>query len=283
MTNSRGFSLIELIIVMVVIGIIAAVVAVFITGPVSGYVDANRRAQLSDSADITMRRISRDLRLALPNSVRVGGGNSFLEFIPTTAGSRYRTEGGGGVDELKFTGNDSSFDYFGTSLEGETGYVIVFNTGQRSLSANCNAAPGGADAYEGCNRSLITAITASNVAMNSIHLRLESPGKRFHIVPLTGPVTLACEGAGVNAAGDGTGTLKIYSGYDTGTGDWGNTAPSAAPGGTSSFLAQYVSGCAFIYTPGVTATNGLVTLRLALTRSNETVTLHHQVHVDNAP
>ena len=282
MTNSRGFSLMELIIVMVIIGIIAAVVAVFIAGPVSGYVDANRRAQLSDSADIAMRRISRDLRLALPNSVRVGGGNSFLEYIPSTAGARYREEGGGGVDELKFSGNDDSFDYFGASLVGETGYVVVFNTGQRSQSANCNAAPGGADAYEGCNRSLITAITATNIAMSSIRLRLESPGKRFHIVPLTGPATLACENVGTSA-GDGSGTLRIYSNYSTGAGDWGAAAPGAAPGGTSSLLAQNVSGCAFIYTPGVTATNGLVTLRLGLTRSNETVTLHHQVHVDNAP
>lgn len=282
MTKARGFTLVELIIVMVIMGIIAAVVSVFITGPVTGYVDANRRAQLSDSADIALRRISRDLRLALPNSVRVGGGNRFLEYIPSSAGARYREEGGGGADELKFSGNDDSFDYFGASLVGEAGYVVVFNTGQRSPSANCNAAPGGADAYEGCNRSLITGITATKIAMSSIRLRLESPGKRFHIVPATGPVTLACEGVGTSA-GDGTGTLKIYSGYDTGAGDWGNAAPAAAPGGTSSLLGQYVSGCAFIYTPGVTATNGLVTLRLTLTRSNETVTLHHQIHVDNAP
>jgi MSHA biogenesis protein MshO len=288
MTSSRGFTLMELIIVIVIMGIIAGVAAVFISGPVAGYVDSNRRAQLSDSADIAVRRISRDLRLALPNSVRVGGSNKYLEYIPTTIGSRYRANGGG--DILDFTTTDSSFDYLGDSIAGSTGFVVVFNTGQRSVSG-CATAPGGADAYEGCNRTAISAVTASKVTISSATFRFPfaSPGNRFHIVPATGPVTLACEPSatlGINSAGDGNGTLRIYSNYATGSGDWGSAAPSAAPSGgglTNYILARYVSGCTFVYTPGITASNGLVTLLLTLTRSNETVTLHHQVHVDNVP
>ena len=280
MTRPRGFTLVELVMVIMIIGIISAVVSVFIAGPVAGYVDANRRAQLSDSADIALRRIARDLRLALPNSVRVGGSNKYLEFIPTTTGNRYRTQGS---DRLDFTATDSSFDYLGTSIAGATGFVVIFNTGQRSASG-CATAPGGADAYEGCNRTAISSISASAVTLGSaFRFPFESPGNRFHVVPTSGPATFACENVSTDAAGDGTGTLKIYTGYDTGAGDWGNAAPAAAPGGSSSLLVQYVSGCDFIYTPGVTATNGLVTLRLTLTRRNETVTLHHQVHVDNVP
>ncbi len=278
MTRPLGFTLIELIVVMLLIGIVGAGATVFITGPVAGYVDTNRRAQVADTADVALRRVARDLRLALPNSVRVGGGNRYLEYIPTSGGGRYLASS---PDFLDFTASDTSFDYTGGSLAGATGFVVVFNTGQRS-AVSCAAAPGGADAYEGCNRTAITAVTATNVSMTSIRFPFASPGNRFHLVPATGPVTLACEGVGTTA-GNGTGTLRIYSNYDTGTGDWGSAAPAAAPGGTSSLLAEGISACEFVSTPGVSTTNGLVTLHIALTRQNETVTLHSQVHVDNVP
>jgi MSHA biogenesis protein MshO len=278
MTRPLGFTLIELIVVMLLIGIVGAGATVFITGPVAGYVDTNRRAQVADTADVALRRVARDLRQALPNSVRVGGGNRYLEYIPTSGGARYLAAS---PDFLDFTASDASFDYTGGSLASATGFVVVFNTGQRS-AVSCATAPGGADAYEGCNRTAITAVTASNVSMTSIRFPFASPGNRFHLVPATGPVTLACEGVGTTA-GNGTGTLRIYSNYDIGTGDWGSAAPAAAPGGTSSLLAEGISACEFVSTPGVSTTNGLVTLRIALTRQSESVTLHSQVHVDNVP
>jgi MSHA biogenesis protein MshO len=279
MTRPLGFTLIELIVVMLLIGIVGAGATVFITGPVAGYVDTNRRAQVADTADIALRRVARDLRLALPNSVRVGGGNRYLEYIPTSGGARYLAAS---PDFLDFTASDTSFDYTGDNLNGNTGFVVVYNTGQRS-AVSCATAPGGADAYEGCNRTEITAVTATNVSMTSIRFPFASPGNRFHVVPATGPVTLACEGVGTTA-GNGTGTLRIYSNYVVvGTPDWGSAAPAAAPGGTSSLLAENISACEFVSSPGVTANNGLVTLRIALTRQNETVNLHSQVHVDNVP
>jgi MSHA biogenesis protein MshO len=83
----HGFTLIEAIMVIVITGILAGVVAVFITRPVQGYVDSVRRAELTDVADVALRRIGRDVRLALPNSLRVSG-NSCIEFIMTKGGGR---------------------------------------------------------------------------------------------------------------------------------------------------------------------------------------------------
>ena len=68
-TRNCGFTLIEAIVVIVITGIIASMVAVFIRTPVDGYLDAERRAGLTDIADTAVRRMARDIRLALPNSV----------------------------------------------------------------------------------------------------------------------------------------------------------------------------------------------------------------------
>ena len=98
---------------------------------------------------------------------------------------------------------------------------------------------------------------------------------------IAGPVSYVCTPGAVNAAGDGTGTLTRISGAG-----YGITALQACPpaGGTAALLANNVTACTFVYTPvGATARNALVSLQIAITRSNETVSLYHEVHVSNAP
>ena len=65
--------------------------------PIDSYVAQDRRARLTDAADTALRRMVRDIRLGLPNSVRVTtvGTTIYLEFLITRTGGRYRAEGGG--------------------------------------------------------------------------------------------------------------------------------------------------------------------------------------------
>ena len=156
----RGFTLIEMIVVIVLTSIIASAVAVFIKLPIQGYVDTARRAEMSDEADTALRRMGRDLRLALPNSVRVDGGAT-VEFLLTRTGGRYRAavDSTGAGDMLDFAvNNDPSFDQFGPLASG-IGQTI--SAGDILVVYNLSIPD--ADAYAGENTATISGTAAGDL------------------------------------------------------------------------------------------------------------------------
>lgn len=289
-SRQRGFTLVEMIMVIVITGIIGGMVAVFLNAPIRQYQDVARRAEMTDIADTALRRVGRDLRLALPNSVRVagacGGGDAcFVEFLPTGSascvagapcpgGGRYRAEAGGTGDELDFTAADASFEVLGAMPVVAAGdQIVVYNLGIP-----------GADAYAGDNIATAAAPGASVVNLSPAFLfPFDSPGRRFHVV--TTPVTYACDGAG---------TLWRYWGYaiqdvQTKTDSIAELDALIAVQGARARLATNVTTCRFTYDGNVVAQrSGLVTMHLAITEAdtngvNETVTLYSAAHVSNQP
>ena len=148
--RDRGFTLVEAIIVIVLTGILASAVAVFLRAPVQAYLDVARRAELTDIADTALRRIGRDLRLALPNSIRVTAGNTAIEFIPIKSAGRYREAGPG--DVLDFSSStDPSFDIIGPGVDVASGdHIVVYNLGIT-----------GSDTYAGTSRRAAATTPAS--------------------------------------------------------------------------------------------------------------------------
>ena len=284
-TSQRGFTLVEMIVVIVITGIIGGIVAMFIKAPVQSYVDSARRAEMTDIADTALRRITRDVRLALPNSVRVtpNGANFYLEFIPTTGGGRYRASAPPG-NELSFTSAaDTSFDVLGPSgvAATATDFLVIYNLG--IPSGACAAL--GADAYQGCNRRNITSggTTINFTAAGGLPFPFESPSNRFHIV--TRPVTYECA-----PLPGGGGSLTRYWNY-TIQALQPTTAVLLSAGGAaaSAPLATHVGaagagGCNFSYQGFVVAQRtGLVTMQLTITEGGESVTLYNATHVSNEP
>ena len=291
--------------VIVITGIIAAVVAVFIKKPVDAYFDSARRAELSDMADTAVRRIARDVHLALPNSVRnpSDGSSQCVEFIPTKIGARYRSakSSAGSGDDLDFTAVDGSFDMLWTnstlpsSLRIAAGDVIaVYNDG--SGLSNClgsvAAGTAGGNAYCGYNAIQVSSLgvesggatpinfvgTGSAVPFNQKQLPNASPYYRFQVIPNSEQVvSYACS----------SGTLYRYS--RTLSAGWGLPANCAAmtSGATAATLAENVSSCNIKYeAPGSStglSNNGILQVSLTLTQSGESVNLYQQVHVDNTP
>ncbi len=288
--QQNGFTLVEMIMVIVLTGILGGMAAMFLNAPIRQYMDVSRRAELTDIADTALRRLARDIRTAVPNSIRVpvpGGANTFIEFLPARDGGRYRANAAGGAgvcaavagdtggDALDFTGDDTCFDIIGPPMTFAAGDQIVIGSTQSNGNPPYDAtATGIRRAYSGAAGAPQPIVVIPALRFPAF---AELQSQRFDVV--TSPVTFACIGAlGTDANGNGTASLVRYAGYGF------NVAQVAPPfaAGTADILANNVSGCAIEYSlPN--QRNGLVSITLTLTRGGESVSLHHEIHVNNAP
>jgi len=294
--RSEGVTLIELAIVIALVGILSTMIVYFIA-PVRSYIDSSRRAALADTADTALRRMGRDVRLALPNSTRVtttGTGPStiyYLEIMLVRTGGRYRSDATGApnscgaspADALSFgTAGETCFTTIGSipnaTLVAPSDYVVVYNLQPGTDKADAyQITTGPGNCGTACNKSQIaaplpTGATQDRISFAANNFTYESPGNRFFIIE--GPVSFVCNPV--------AGTLTRYSGYTISP-----TQPTSF--GSGALLASGVTGCSITYDTSVTAQGaGLVTMALTLSMqdsrgSAESVSLYHAVHVNNVP
>jgi MSHA biogenesis protein MshO len=267
--KQAGFTLVEMVIVIVITGIIGGMVAIFIRAPVQGYVDSARRAELSDIADTALRRISRDIRSAVPNSVR--STSVTVEFLPTKDGGRYRADSGGNGNILTFgTGGSAKFDIVGSAINFAVGdYIVVGSTQSDAVPAYDTSGSGVLRQYTG-SAGLQTIVSFTNTALP---IWAELPSQRFDVVDgAQQAVFYKCETVGTDGSGNGTGKLMRYWSYGF----------THITGATKATLADKVSGCAIDYDV-VNQRYSLLAMRLTLTSGGESVTLYNESHVNNSP
>lgn len=271
MRAERGFTLIESVMVIVIAGIVMVIVANFIVPATTAYFSSASRAQLTDRADTALRRMNRDLSMALPNSVRVSASGLSVELIPVSAAARYAVDSG---DTLKFGVADASFAIVGPALK-------ISHASQQLAWYNLGAGIPDADAYTLSNVRTATngAGNASNVGITGAALPTALMAPPYRVYAIEAPVTYSCD---LTAR-----TLTRYTGYG-----FLASQADAPTGGTSAVLARHVSSCKFSFdAAAVSARYGLVTLQISLQDKlqvtagdpAETVTLYQTVHVDNLP
>ncbi len=115
-----AFTLIELIITMALMGILAYLGSRMLMPVMRGYLGSREKTLLFNEAQFTLSRIARELRNAVPNSIRVGDG--YIQFCKFRAASYYNLI------------SSDNFTYYGSFDSVKRGdYLSIYNTAPEYL------------------------------------------------------------------------------------------------------------------------------------------------------
>lgn len=286
----RGFTLIELVMVIALAGAVAVMISGALSRPLEGFVAQSRRAELVDLAAGALNRMARDIRLAVPNSVRVNG--NAIEMFNVLSAGRYRPNrhdsdvlrfAPGAASTCLASGNNClAFQALDASLlSSGARWMVVYNIGAETggnpvsgsnvwaipVAGAANVITPDGSAFAGAalagNETLVT---IAPPAAGSFNFAYASPQRRFYLSDQI--VGYRCDAAGQLIRFTRTARTPAFA---------GNIAADEA------VQASHVSGCGMQYQAGSSQRAGLVTLRLQLTLDGESIELFQQVHVDNAP
>ncbi|MBK3881630.1 prepilin-type N-terminal cleavage/methylation domain-containing protein [Pseudomonas stutzeri] len=254
-----GFTLVELIMVIALAGIVAVMITTVMSRPLQGFADQSRRAELTDLAASALNRMARDIRLAVPNSIVVVNNNE-LRLLHIAAAGRYRANqpelDGPRMDPpaCTQTSADCEIEILSPleSNSSEKHWLIIYPTGPIAEEPQVSVISPKEFTW---NNGVLEA------SLQDFRFKYASPQRRFY---------LARETLIYHCGGDEL--LRATS---------ENLDGSSAS--TPAVVVNAVSNCTFTYEPATNTRNGLVTLRLSLSKDGENITLLQQVHVDNAP
>jgi len=264
--NQQGFSLIELIIVIIILGIMAISLGSLTSNSVYSYIDAKDRNQLSQSAKWVTERISREIREALPQSVRTGSTGNFhcVEFLPIENASSYLN--------LPANGSVTSFDVVGFNLSSSAASLMAI------MPINASSLYSGGGTL-GNVASIVVSASDPNQAVITLtaptNFARRSPQNRFFL--LNSPVSFCLD--------DSNGQMIRYSNY-------GITANQQRPpsGGEQIGSNFSASSTVFNYQSGTLSRSGLLQINLrsqnrgrSLSGSDESFDVFHEVHIRNVP
>lgn len=273
--KSRGFTLVELVTVIVLFSIIGGVTAYMISNTLQHYAAMERRDRLQTSARLAVERIAREVRHALPNSVCVydgAGCNSpanMVYFIKTVDAGTYQDEASSYPDATKSPlpvspDTASEFDVAsGTDMNIITGqWVVVYN-----LNNNVYA--------PGNNRRQINNLTTKDPDTGTagddmtviqfagnISFPRHSPARRFHVIEDNATVFYVQNNQLFRAT---------------------STFASPQTPVNPSLLLENVQALNFRYDPGNPSRSGLLQIDLTVSDDGETINLVHESHVYNTP
>lgn len=259
--KNLGFTLIEMIVTIVIIGVLGVGISNFIGNTTKGMIDTAERSQVASIALLVSERVSRALRQALPNSIRVDG--SCIEYIPIYAGTDYLSVPvlvtDDEFDVAPFSNVANGFDFSSEPLR-----VAVYPSsisGLYSLTTNSVISP------EISQISASVMANAQTIELDSTHQFLaDSPSKRLFLIDE--PNMFCFDGS----------QLLHYRDYGF------NSSFSTASLSNQSVVGTRLINGQFNYAPSTLQRNGVVTINFSVFGDgNLQQPVNQEVQIRNVP
>lgn len=284
--HQAGFTIIEVIVSIIILGIVSSLVVSVINRTVLNYHNLSERDKLSTAARIAIERIAREVRLALPNSVCTYNGancqsdTNKVYFIKTVDAGQYQDQTGTYTDPtvlkspLPITPNSASeFDIISNGSSSVTAgqWVTVYNINNTNIYT------------PGTHRKQISSVSSKdpdpatpNDDITVLHFGtpvsfpLNSPNRRFQITE--NKVTIFYLNTTDSNLYLAT-TENLLAPDD-------NTDPTY----NSFLLLENVTNLTFSYQAGSQHRSGLLRIDMTVeSADHESIQLIHEVHVANVP
>jgi len=246
--------------VIVILSIVATVSTRFILTGTQSYTDSIERSKLATSGRLAAERVTRELRNALPNSIRVSTTGNCVEFMPIIASTS--TKGEVNLDPNQIT--TASFAFNSTS----DNYAVIAALITTELYQNPLPIDGviARTSLSGSFSSVTTVPLASGHTFSRI-----STAERLYIVASPARFCITSMGQ-----------LQRYSSYGIIASAPIDTAPSGA---SSELITENIEviDIPFIYTGASLVRNATLDVTLNMRRSGEAIDIQHSVQIRNVP
>lgn len=280
-----GFTLIELVAVMVILGIVSVGVFGFIRSSTQFFVDTTERDQLLSDSRFVLERLTRELRNALPNSVQLAANANCIEFVPISWSTFYADipVSPEPADPTSSATVIELFDYDGQPVpfifaDQHTDFAVVYATNPAQVY---DKSLGRRIAIEKCTENDTQADNNCRTQDSDDHLAVlgfakgqrfaaDSPASRLYIVHKKVSYCVNYQDKQINR-------------YE-------NVLEQDVYASRPSLMAENVANNGnqaedqpFSVTPATLSRNGAVTLRLRFERNDEIAEFNSEVHIANVP